>query len=111
MNGNKLSLSDYSQALFDFFADKCDKEVLREKIVCDLLCCSSSVHIPESLKIADPLYKKAKKHFAEKLGNGTKIAILYSNNRIFAVSENEEKNFHNRFEGEYYDIDTLYDSE
>lgn len=111
VNGNKMPLSDYSQALFDFFADKCDKEILREKIVCDLLCCSSSVHIPESLKIADPLYKKAKKHFTEKLGNGTKIAILYSDNRIFAVSESEEKNFHNRCKGEYYDIDALYDSE
>lgn len=104
VNGSKMRLSVYAEELYNFFKDKCDKEVLREKIVCDMLCCSSAVQIPESLKIVDPLYKKAKKHFAETLGNGTKIAIIYSENKVFAVGGNEEKNLHNRCEGRFYPI-------
>ena len=33
VNGNKMRLSDYSEMLYDFFSSKCDKEILREKIL------------------------------------------------------------------------------
>ncbi len=105
VNGCKTRLSDYAKMLFEFFSDKCNKEILREKIVCDLLCCSSSVHIPDALKINDPLYKKVKKHFIENVDNNIKIAILYSEKKIFAVNQTKEKNLHNRYEGEFFDID------
>lgn len=107
VNGNKMRLSDYAEKFYNFFCDKCDKEILREKILCDLLCCSSSVQIPDSLKIKDPLYKKLKKHFIENVDKNIKIAILYSENKVFAVDQNKEKNLHNRYEGELYDIDEL----
>ncbi|MBQ5591604.1 MAG: DUF4080 domain-containing protein [Clostridia bacterium] len=103
VNGSKMRLTDYAQALFDFFSDKCDKEILREKIVCDLLCCSSSVQIPDALKVSDPLYKKLKKYFTENVDKNIKIAILYSKNQVFAVNQGKTKNLHNRYEGEYYD--------
>ena len=78
-------------------------EILREKILCDLLCCSSSVQIPDVLKIQDPLYKKAKRYFTQNGNKLIKIAILYSENRVFAVDQSKTKNLHNRYEGEFYD--------
>lgn len=107
VDGNKMRLCDYAEKLYNFFSDKCDKEILREKILCDLLCCSSSVQIPDVLKIQDTLYKKAKKYFTENGNKFVKIAILYSENKIFAVDQSKEKNLHNRYEGEIYSIDEL----
>lgn len=107
VNGSKMRLSEYAEKVYEFFSDKCDKEILREKILCDLLCCSSSVQIPEVLKIKDPLYKQVKKHFIENVDNGIKIAILYSENKVFAVNQSKGKNLHNRYEGEFYDIDSI----
>lgn len=104
VNGNKMRLSDYAENLYKYFSDKCDKELLREKILCDLLSCSSSVEIPEVFKIKDPLYKKIKKYFIENIDKNMKIAILYSNNQVFAVNQGKEKNLHNRYEGKLYSI-------
>ena len=107
VSGRNTRLSEYAEKFYDFFSEKCDKEILREKIVCDLLCCSSSAHIPDALKINDPLYKTLKKHFLENVNNDVKIAILYSENRVFAVDYCKEKNLHNRYEGNFFDIDDL----
>ena len=107
VDGNKMRLSDYAEKLYNFFSTKCDKEILREKILCDLLCCSSSVQIPDVLKVKDPLYKKAKKYFTENGNNFMKIAILYSENKVFAVDQSGPKNLHNRYEGKFYKIDEL----
>lgn len=107
VNGSKMRLSDYAENLFNFFCDKCDREKLREKILCDLLCCSSSVQIPDALKIKDPFFKKAKKYFTENVDKNIKIAVLYSENRIFAVNQSKEKNLHNRYEGEFCDFDEI----
>ncbi len=109
VNGNRMRLSDYAEKLYNFFSTKCDKEILREKILCDLLCCSSSAQIPEVLKVKDPLYKKAKKHFTENGNNFIKIAILYTKNQIFVVDQNKPKNLHNRYDGEFYSIHELQD--
>jgi radical SAM superfamily enzyme YgiQ (UPF0313 family) len=78
VNGNRMKLCDYAEKLYNFYNTKCNKEILREKILCDLLCCSSSVQIPDALKIQDSLYKKAKKYFTENVNKHIKIAILYS---------------------------------
>lgn len=107
VNGSKMRLSVYAEKLYEFFSDRCDKEILREKILCDLLCCSSSVQIPDALKIKDPLYKKLKKHFIENVDVSAKIAILYSENKVFTVIQSREKNLHNRYEGGIYDIDEI----
>ena len=104
-----MKLCDYAESLYNFFSTKCNKKILREKILCDLLCCSSSVQIPEVLKVKDRLYKKAKKYFTENINKNTKIAIIYSENKIFAVDQSQNKNLHNRYEGKFYDIDKLQD--
>lgn len=107
VNGSGMRLSDYAESVYDFFCDKCDKEKLKEKILCDLLCCSSSVQIPDIFKFRDPLYKKAKKYFTENSDENIKIAIIRSENKVFAVNQSKEKNLHNRYEGEFFDIDEL----
>jgi radical SAM superfamily enzyme YgiQ (UPF0313 family) len=107
VDGNKMRLCDYAENLYKFFMNKCDKEILREKILCDLLSSSSSVQIPEVFKRKDVLYKKIKKHFIENVDKNIKIAILYSQNQVFAVNQSQEKNLHNRYEGEFYNINDL----
>lgn len=107
VSGNKMRLSDYAEMLYNFFSDKCDKEILREKILCDLLCCSSSVQIPDVLKVQDPLYRQVKKYFTEHVSKNTKTAILYSTNQVFAVNQSEKKNLHNRYDGTLYNIDEI----
>ena len=77
------------------------------KIICDLLCCSLSVQIPEIFKIQDSRYKKIKKYFTENIDKNIKIAILYSKNQVFAVNQSKEKNLHNRYESEFFDLDEL----
>lgn len=107
VNGNKMTLSDYAENLYNFFKDKCDKEILREKILCDLLSSSSSVQIPDVFKRKDPLYRQIKKHFTENVDKNIKIAILYKSNQVYAVNQSKEKNLHNRYEGRFYDINDL----
>ena len=107
VDGNKMRLCDYAEKLYNFFDDKCNKEILREKILCDLLSCSSSVQIPEILKRKDVLYKQIKKHFTENVDKNMKIAILYSTNKVFAVNQSQEKNLHNRYEGKFYNLNDL----
>ena len=107
VDGSKMRLCDYAEKLFEFFAEKCDREVLREKILCDLLCCSSSVTIPDVFKTGDPIYKKAKKYFTENVDKNIKIAVIRSENKVFAVNQGKQKNLRNRFDGEFYGIDEL----
>ncbi len=107
VNGNKMSLCDYAESLYNYFSDKCDREILREKILCDLLCCSSSAQVPDVLEIQDPFYKKAKKYFTDNGNKNVKIAVLYSNNQVFTVDCSEEKNLHNRYEGKCFSIDDI----
>ena len=107
VSGNKMQLSEYAEKFYNYFADRCDKEILREKIVCDMLCCSSSVHIPDSLKIKDPLYKKVKKYLTDKDNINMRFAILYSVNKVFSVSDTEPKNLYGRYNGTYYDLDKI----
>ena len=111
VDGNKMPLSEYARKLCLFFEDKCDKEILREKILCDLLCSSSSVQIPDILKRKDAMYKKIKKHFIENVDKNIKIAILYSSNQVFAVNQSQQKNLRNRYEGRIYNMDEFLVSE
>lgn len=102
VDGTNMRLSDYAVKVYEHFKNQCDEQILREKILCDLLSCSSSVQIPEIFKIRDPLYKKVKKHFIENVDKNMKIAILYSKNEVFAVNQSTKKDFHGRYKGEFY---------
>ncbi len=107
VDGNKMRLSDYAENLYNFFKTKCDSEILKEKILCDLLSCSSSVQIPEIFKVRNPLYKQVKKHFIENVDKNMKIAVLYKSALVYAVNQKAEKDPHGRYKGDFYSIDEI----
>ena len=37
VKGEKMRLCDYAEEIYNFFSTKCDKDILRENILCDLL--------------------------------------------------------------------------
>ncbi len=97
--GNKLSLSLYTERFYEFYKDKCDSDILREKIVCDMLQSGCEKHIPDTLKIKDPLYKKEKAELTQKLGNNFSFAILYKSGKVFAVTPDEARDLFGRKQG------------
>lgn len=105
--GNRMSLSVYAQAFYDFFCDRCDKERLRETLVRDMLCSSSSAQIPDGLKRRDAFYKRVKKAFAQKAGATVKVAVLPTTSQILVVDSKKRKNLYNRYEGECYRIEDV----
>lgn len=104
VSGNKLNLSLYAEKLFNFYKDRSNRDVLREKIVCDMLCAGCEKHIPEALKIKDPLYKKVRVNLSETYGNNFSFAILYSNKKAFVVTPDEPQNLFDRKSGQYIDL-------
>ncbi len=102
IDGTNMRLCDYAIKVYEYFKNQCDEQILKEKILCDLLSCSSSVQIPEIFKVRDPLYKKVKKYFIENMDKNMKIAILYSTNEVFAVNQTTKKDFYGRYKGEFY---------
>ena len=107
VDGNKMRLSDYAENLYNFFCEKCDSEILKEKILCDLLSCSSSVQIPEIFKVRNPIYKQVKKHFIENVDKNIKVAVLYKSGMVYTVNQKAEKDLHGRYQGEFYKIEEL----
>lgn len=107
VDGNKMRLSDYAENLYNFFHSKCDSEILKEKILCDLLSCSSSVQIPEIFKVRNPIYKQVKKHFIENVDKNIKVAVLYKSGMVYAVNQKTEKDLYGRYQGEFYPIEEL----
>ena len=103
VNGQKMSLGQYAQAVYEYFKDRCDSEILREKLVCDLLCCSAALQIPPSLKIMHPLHKRAKKAIAH--GKNIKIAICEKSGIIFAADYQSGRDFFGRFRYTLYNLD------
>lgn len=109
IKGCKMPLSDYALHLYDYFKsyEGINKDVLRECILCDLLCCSSALQIPNEFKIKDTLYKQIKKHFCENKTDMIKIAIRYTKNTVFVVNQSGKKDFKNRFPSKEYPLSDL----
>ncbi len=107
VDGNGMSLSDYTMAFYGFFSDRCDKEVLRDWILCDLLCCFSSTQTPAAFIHRDAFYKRAKKYFAQKINANIKLAVLPAMRQVFVVDPTNGKNLHNRSEGTFYSIEEV----
>ncbi len=104
VNGNKMPLSDYAECLYKFFEDKCDREILKEKIICDLLSCATAVQIPEIFKTRTPIYKQVKKNFIENVDKNIKVAVLCKSKKVFAVNPTE-KDLHGRYKGSFYPLE------
>ncbi len=101
IDGSKKSLSDYAVLIFEYFKNRVDTELLREKLVCDLLSCASALQIPKALKLADPMHKKAKARFSKTV----KVAVLKKSGKIFAADHSSERDFFGRFKCEFFDLE------
>lgn len=104
VRGDKMSLSTYAEKLFEFYKNKCDSEILREKIVCDLLESGAGKDIPHCLKIKDPLYKKTKDELTEQFGKNVSFALLYKTNKVFVVTQDEKTDFFGRKKGKLFKL-------
>jgi len=107
VDGNRMSLSAYTQAFYAFFADRCDKDMLQCTILVDLLCCASSTQIPDGFITRDAFYKKAKRYFTQKRGTPVKIAVLPSLHQVVVVDQSKPKNLRNRLEPDFYAIEDV----
>lgn len=108
VDGTKMPLADYAIAFYEFFRDRCDEAMLRERILCDLLCCSSAAQIPDMFIKRDAVYKRVKKHFAQTMNSGVKVAVLPATHRIFVVDPTKGKTLRNRLNGAFYDLENLF---
>ena len=107
VDGNKMNLSDYALKVYEFFSDKCERDILIEKLHCDLLSCSSALQIPDVFKTKHPLYRRAKSHFTNNTSDKIKVAILGKSEKIFVVNQSGEKDFNGRYPSEFYWFDVL----
>ena len=107
VDGNKMSLSEYALKVFEFFSSTCDKNILREKIYCDLLSCSSALQIPEAFKVKHPFYKRAKHFFTNNVTDKIKVAVINSENKIFVVNQSGKKDLWGRYPGDFYELSVL----
>jgi hypothetical protein len=103
VDGTGMSLGEYATAVYGYFRDKCDGGLLRETIVCDLLCCSSALQIPPELRINDKRHKRAKALFSKT----TKVAVLPHSGKIFAVDHGGERDLFGRFPSREYNINIV----
>ena len=104
VDGTNMRLSEYAEKLYNFFKNRVEKDLLREKIVCDLLSCASGVQLPDCLKVKDKRYKQIKKLFQENSHHKYQIAILYKTEQVFVVNQSTPKDKKGRYKGEYYNF-------
>ena len=107
VDGNKMNLSEYALKVYEYFSDKCDKEILIEKLHCDLLSCSSALQIPEIFKTKHSLYRRAKNHFTFNTHDKIKVAVLGKSEKIFVVNQSGKKDLHGRYPYEFYEFGIL----
>ncbi len=109
INGCKMTLSQYAEHFYTFFKDKenVNGELLREHILFDLLACSSSLQIPDSIKIKDPLYRQVKRKFTESTTDKIKVAVLREMGKICIINQSGIKDLHGRYPYTLYDIDII----
>ncbi len=107
VDGNKMNLSEYALKVYEYFSGKCDKEILIEKLLCDLLSCSSALQIPELFKTRHPLYRRAKSHFTTNTHDKIKVAVLGRSEKIFVVNQSGKKDLHGRYPYEFFDFEIL----
>ena len=109
INGCKMTLSQYAEHFYTFFKDntKVNDSLLREHILWDMLCCSSSLQIPDSIKTKDPLYRQAKRKFTEGTSDKIKVAVLREMGKILVVNQSGTKDLHGRYPFKLYDLSII----
>jgi radical SAM superfamily enzyme YgiQ (UPF0313 family) len=105
-SGDRLSLSQYAESILTYFGAFCDKEILKEKIICDLLSCLAATQIPKSFIEYSPLYKKVKMFFNNKTDTSM-VALLTKSNQVYVVNTKSNKNLKGRIGGKFYPLDSV----
>ncbi len=106
-----IPLDQYNCLVYDFLSclDGADKNVLRDKMVYDRVATNNSGVIPERLKIADSMLKKAYHKVSEisplEKGVNRTVAILYTENRIIWCDYKERDKVSGRYKVESVMID------
>ena len=97
-NGGGMSLGNYALAVLEFFESKCDGELLREKLACDLLCSVDALQIPDKIKPLSKYHKRVRAKF----GPDYRVAVLEKSGRIFAVDKNSKKDLFGRYRYKFF---------
>ncbi len=106
-NFERMSLTDFTDKIWQFFKDKCDNDKLREMILCDINSIPVNIHIPDSLVIYDPLYKRLKKKYTELYNKNIKVVILNSEKRVFIAHPDIIDKISGRYYYEFFELDLL----
>lgn len=107
INGSKMTLSQYAEHFYSFYKDKVDSILLQEYLLSDLLCCSSSLQIPDLLRPKNPLYRQARRLFADNSTDKIKVAILPKMGKIIEVNQSGKKDFNGRYPYKFHSIDII----
>ncbi len=101
--GGSIPLDEYTCLTFDFLSslDGIQKGALRDRMLYDRVATNNSGVIPERLKIADPMLKKAAERIRElsPLTKGTNrtVAILYTERKIIWCDYKERDRVSGRY--------------
>ena len=107
INGCKMTLSQYAEHFYSYFKEYSDPVLLQEHLLCDLLCCSSSLQIPDSLRPKHPLYRQARHRLADGSSDKIKVAVLPSLNKIIEINQSKPKSFNGRYPYKFHSIDII----
>ncbi len=103
VQGTHKSVGEYAMELYRYFAPLCEPILLKEKILCDLICCGGWTQIPTELKFPHPAYKRIKAALGE--NKNIKFAILPHRKEVFAVDYDSDKDLSGRLPYRVYTID------
>lgn len=102
---SKIGLSEFTECVWLFFKDRCDEEKLRECILSDVNSLPVNIHIPDSLVIYDPLYKRLKKKYTELLHKNVRIVILSTENKVMVIPTDTADKITGRYPAYYFGLE------
>ncbi len=101
---NGMSLTDFTEAVWQFFKLKCENERLREAILTDINSLPVNIHIPDELIIYDPMYKQLKKKYSEYFQKNINIVILRTVGKVLVIHKDMPDRISGRYYSEIFDI-------
>lgn len=106
-NKTNIPLDEYLGLVYNFFVSKANKNVLRDRLVCDRLSSNSSGVLPECLKISDVRLRRIKKYLAEnmKIKGKVSCAVLYSENKVVYCDYKKKNPVTGNYELSFLEID------
>lgn len=82
---NNMSLTEYTDKIYNLLSEKTDKEKLRDIMICDFLSTNASGHLPSSLYRYDKRLSKVRAGIKGRKGN----AVLYSGTERAVIADYE----------------------